>query len=159
MPVCPENEYTYPLPFWFFFPACIPFRFVPVCNRVAGVFRQLTKPKPLVLKLSAILLLCVFTWSQYAKQAIYLECKMANTFKSFAVKCDCETIAGLDNPGSPNIPLSNTHSHTHLDELFPVPNVHTVDFSFPTRLQQMKHPENEDDCSGNYNSPFHPPKA
>lgn len=110
-------------------------------------------------RFSAILLLVAFTWAQYAKQAIYLECRVANTFKSFAVTCDCEKKAGLDKSDPQNSPLSKTHTHTHLDELFPVPKENTPDFSLHSGLTQLKQPENEDDCEGSYNKPFQPPRS
>ena len=84
---------------------------------------------------------------------------MANSFKSFAVKCDCEKKAGLDKPDTPNAPLSNSHTHIHLDELFPLPKENTPDFSLHSGLTQLKQPENEDACKGNYNKPFQPPRA
>jgi hypothetical protein len=110
-------------------------------------------------RLSAILLITVFAWSQYAKQAIYLECRLSNTFKIFAVKCDCETKAGFDKPDTNNLPLSKTHTHIHLDELFPVVKAGYPDFSITPLLAVKQKPENDDDCEGRYDKPFEPPRA
>lgn len=66
----------------------------------------------------AILLLLAFCWAQYVKQVMYLECRIANSFRSYAVTCDCEKKAGLtENPGN-NAPLSSGHPHIHPDDLF-----------------------------------------
>jgi hypothetical protein len=60
-------------------------------------------------------LFTTFLISQYAKQAGYLECRLANYFGTATIKCDCEKIL-LQGNGPTPAPVS--HNHLHLDELF-----------------------------------------
>ncbi|MCX6318419.1 MAG: hypothetical protein NTW29_14100 [Bacteroidetes bacterium] len=77
----------------------------------------------------------MITWSQYVKQAVYLECRLANSFRSYAASCDCEKKAGIDRQDPVNAPLSSSHTHTHPDELYPytsmIQNDVSVFFSVP----------------------------
>ncbi|MGB4845701.1 MAG: hypothetical protein WBP16_14640 [Ferruginibacter sp.] len=69
-------------------------------------------------KLTSIVLICLFALSQYAKQLSYIECRISNTFKADAVKCDCETKLVQDNPSSPEDPVGLVHFHVHIDDVF-----------------------------------------
>jgi hypothetical protein len=109
-------------------------------------------------KFYAILLLAVLAWSQYAKQIIYLECKVSNTFRSFAVKCDCEKKAGFDKSDANSLPSSKSHSHTHPDKLYPVTKAVTPDFSIINNTISTGHLLHEDACEGSYCKPFQPPR-
>jgi hypothetical protein len=110
-------------------------------------------------KFSAILLFIVFIWSQYAKQAAYLKCRISNSFNSFASKCDCGEKAGFDKPDPAAFPLSKTHTHIHPDELFPFTKTSQPDFSIAAFLTE--NPVQTNDCvsEGAYSKPFHPPRA
>ena len=110
-------------------------------------------------KSSAILFLTLLFLSQYAKQVVYLECRLGNAYKSFAVECDCEKKAGLDKQDNNPSPLSKTHSHIYLDELFPVTKENTLSFSLPATLITHNPFESDDDCDGCTGEPFHPPRC
>lgn len=137
---------------------CIPFagRTVIFTSIPATGIRQ---NQPLLKKTISILLLLVFVWAQYVKQAVYLECRLAGSFKSYAVTCDCEKKAGLDKPGTENDPLSKAHSHTHPDELFPLTDIIQNDFSLYVHLKITTAYHNEGASSGWGNKPFHPPRC
>jgi hypothetical protein len=69
-------------------------------------------------KLTAIVVLATFFISQYAKQAGYLECRLANYFSTDIIKCDCEKILLADTGDVMPIQGLPSHNHLHLDELF-----------------------------------------
>jgi len=75
-----------------------------------------------VRKFSAILLVCLFTFSQYARHLSYLECKILNTLQPVSKKCDCEKIAGFDKPGEVPFSAPKIHLHIHVDEFFTGPD-------------------------------------
>lgn len=67
--------------------------------------------------LSAIILITAFIAAQYARQVSYLECKLSNTFKTAAEKCDCEKImSGEDDMDTYPVPVP--HNHVHVDESY-----------------------------------------
>lgn len=109
-------------------------------------------------KAIAILLLLVIIWSQYVKQAVYLECRLANSFRSYAISCDCEKKAGIGKQDPVNTPLSQSHTHTHPDELFPCTCIIQNDVSVLLPLPiffPIRHSELSDGC---YGLPFQPPR-
>ncbi|MBL7723901.1 MAG: hypothetical protein JNK27_07115 [Chitinophagaceae bacterium] len=110
-------------------------------------------------KHSAILLFSVFVLFQHAKQAIYLECSIANKYKSPAQQCDCEKKAGFDKSDSNKDPLSKNHTHIHLEELFQFVKENTPHFGC-TFLPGKKYGSFPDDlCEGITVELFHPPCA
>jgi hypothetical protein len=109
-------------------------------------------------RITAIFFVTLLILSQYVKQAVYIECRLSNTFKSFAVRCDCEKKAGLDNPTPGDAPLSMPHSHAHLDELFPIPAAFNPDIPNVIDINNNFLSPTEDDCEGCRSIPFQPPK-
>ncbi|MBC7873564.1 MAG: hypothetical protein H7Y01_06200 [Ferruginibacter sp.] len=110
-------------------------------------------------KLSAILLISLFAFSQYARQLSYLECKFSNTFKTGPAKCDCEKQSGFSNQASGPSPVSATHTHIHTDEFFPfvkgiiIAPCPDVSRLIPYCLQDG------DERDGNYPAPWEPPNT
>jgi hypothetical protein len=112
-----------------------------------------------VRKLSAILLISIFAFSQYARQLSYLECIFSNTFKTSSTKCDCEKQAGFDKQDADQLPVSSTHTHIHLDEFFAVAREIIVNSNYKNLKSKAIHLPAEDKCEGNYPRPWQPPKA
>jgi len=110
-------------------------------------------------KLSAILLISIFAFSQYARQLSYLECKFSNTFKTSTTKCDCEKQAGFDKKNDKQPPVSATHTHIHMDEFFAVAREVVVNFYYRVLKSNSIHLPAEDECEGNYAKPWQPPTA
>lgn len=110
-------------------------------------------------KLSAILLIGLFAFSQYARQLNYLECKFSNTFKTGPAKCDCEKKAGFDKEDTNKAPLSKAHTHMHLDELFTAAKESLIDARFKTISPQSIPSATDDECEGNYPEPWQPPNT
>ena len=108
-------------------------------------------------KLSAILLICLFAISQYARQLRYLECKFYNTFNLASGKCDCEKQTGFGTQDPNQMPLSKIHAHAHPDEFFSVSREVTADFILESTLSQANRLPGEDECKGNYLIPWQPP--
>jgi hypothetical protein len=112
-----------------------------------------------VRKLSAILLICLFAFSQYARQLSYLECKFSNTFKSNTAKCDCEKQAGLDKKDDSPSPASKIHSHIHPDEFFAVTKGLAIERYFKTAGLTFNNLPGDDECEGKLRNPWQPPNA
>lgn len=72
----------------------------------------------IVRNISAIILVVTFFAAQYARQASYLECKLANYFKTASAQCDCEKILIVDNDRSDPSPMPAPHNHIHVDESY-----------------------------------------
>jgi hypothetical protein len=147
------NEYTHP----------VSIQFLSGIASLSGYYQSIasncSSTKPTMLrKLSAIFLLLVFAWAQYVKQAIYLECRLAGSFKSYAVVCDCEKKAGFSQPGPEKVPLSNSHSHTHPDELYPLCLALQNDFSFPAGNIAYTNSRDGAPATGWALLPFQPPR-
>ncbi len=144
--------------------------FSPLCASFFPATRlfRYKKPKKLsnqnkylhrVRKLSAILLISIFAFSQYARQLNYLQCKFSNNFKTSAAKCDCEKQAGFEKQDTGQLPVSKTHMHIQLDELFAVPKEVIVDASFKeVKLKTNLFP-GDDECKGIYTKPWQPPNT
>lgn len=109
-------------------------------------------------KLSAILLLFIFVFSQYTRQLSYLECKFSNTFKVSSAKCDCEKQAGFDKKDTNQAPVSNMHTHIHLDEYF-ITNEITFDPYFKDLNRSPDHLQPNTECKGCYSTPWEPPNT
>jgi len=153
-----SNEYTYPSP-----TAGSPVfsqnhASFPGFARLSLVIRRLTaiNHNQQVRKIIAIAFISAFAFAQYAKQALYLECKLSNNFKSRTEKCDCATQAGLDKKET-NLPLSKSHSHIHLDELFPA-RQSSYEFNWPGNAKELFSILNEKECEGDCLVPYHPPR-
>jgi hypothetical protein len=112
-----------------------------------------------VRKLSAILLISLFAFSQYARQLSYLECKFSNTFKTGPAKCDCEKQSGFGNQASSPAPVPATHTHIHPDEFFPFVKGIII-ASCPEALRLLPNClQGADECDGNYPGPWEPPNT
>jgi len=121
-----------------------------------------SKPKPLsnrVRKLSAILLISLFAFSQYARQLGYLECKISNTFKTGDLKCDCDKKAGPAKQDNNQSPLSKTHTHIHPDEFFSAARVVTISAPVNFLKKNNNRLYHMDECEGNYAKPWQPPNG
>jgi hypothetical protein len=112
-----------------------------------------------VRKFSAILLFSIFVFAQYARQLSYLECKFSNAFKTSTTKCDCEKQAGFGKQDNRQLPVSTTHTHIHLDELFAVAREAIADSYYKNVTAKAIHLLTEDVCEGNYPKPWQPPNA
>ncbi|MBL7732356.1 MAG: hypothetical protein JNM88_14350 [Chitinophagaceae bacterium] len=66
---------------------------------------------------TAIFLLSLFAFSQYARQFTYLHCKLTNTLRPVSQNCNCASVAGVDKPQDES-PKNNNHQHITLDDLF-----------------------------------------
>jgi hypothetical protein len=95
-------------------------------------------------------------FAQYGRQAIYMECKLSNTFKTRSQKCDCINLSGLDKQSS-ELPVSNTHHHLHIDEFYPEVKILTIR-STPYTVSNRSNPFFiENTCEGVLNFPEKPP--
>jgi hypothetical protein len=128
----------------------------PFINKPRLCYNQTNHPG--VRKLSAILLIAIFGFSQYARQLSYLECKLSNAFKSPELKCDCEKQAGFAKEESgPSVPKA--HLHLHLDEYFSAPK-QTISIPFPkTNNTVLFSFYIEKECEGSYPAPWQPPNS
>ncbi len=88
-------------------------------------------------KFASILLICLFVFSQYAKQLSYIECKLSNKFKPDTAKCDCETKLIQDNSSVPEQPANTTHFHVHADDVYFIEQ-NTVTEQFSVRIDKIK---------------------
>jgi hypothetical protein len=112
-----------------------------------------------VRKISAILLISFFAFSQYARQLSYLECKFSNTFKTDAVKCDCDIKAGLVNQDDSQIPPLKIHTHSHPEEFFAGAREINIESAFNCLNSNHDHWNQTDECEGNHTKPWQPPNA
>ena len=110
-------------------------------------------------KLSAILLISIFAFSQYARQLSYLECKFSNTFKTATTKCDCEKQSGFDKKDGKEPPVSKIHTHIHLDEFFSVAKETLLNFYFRIMKPGANRLPGDDECEGNSPQPWQPPNT
>lgn len=78
----------------------------------------LPKPRPPLQKVTAILLLLVFSISLYGRQLRYWECKISSLLQSAAAACDCEKKAGFALQEDDPQPVSHPHSHVQADEYY-----------------------------------------
>jgi hypothetical protein len=111
-----------------------------------------------VRKLSAILLISLLAFSQYARQLSYLECKLSNTFKPDSSRCDCDKKAGLDKKDNNQSPVSKVHTHIHFDEFFSSAREININSSVNS-LQVNPDRLHDDECKGNFSKPWQPPNA
>jgi hypothetical protein len=112
-----------------------------------------------VRKLSAILLISLLAFSQYARQLSYLECKFSNTFKPDSAKCDCNKKAGLDKQVNNQSPVSKVHSHIHPDDFFSAVGEINIDSYVNPFEANPDRLHDDDECEGNYSKPWQPPNT
>jgi hypothetical protein len=111
-----------------------------------------------VRNLSAILLISIFAFSQYARQLSYIECKISNTLRSSSLKCDCEKQAGFDKQDNKTGPPAKAHLHIHLDEFFAVPPAEIFSYGFAnSALPYLSY--YDDELEGEYPAPWQPPNS
>jgi len=108
-------------------------------------------------QLTSILFITLFAFSQYEKQITYLECKLANSFKTSSLLCDCEKMADFDN--TTKSPLTKTHSHIHPDDLFTQEKLFKADFLFFPFLANENPKKNSDEQDGFCRKYYHPPQG
>ncbi|HLG39396.1 MAG TPA: hypothetical protein VI461_06995 [Chitinophagaceae bacterium] len=109
-------------------------------------------------KLSAILLIGLFTFSQYARQLSYLECKLSNVFKPNLSKCDCDKKISLVSQDSNPSPASKVQTHIHLDEFFSIAGEVDIN-SFAKSLAKAACLNGDDECEGNILRLWRPPNS
>ncbi|MBM3415099.1 MAG: hypothetical protein FJY20_01365 [Bacteroidetes bacterium] len=109
-------------------------------------------------KFSAILLIGIFSFSQYARQLSYLQCTLLNTVKQPDQQCDCAKQAGFDKQEDGEAPVHKAHFHIRMDEFFPFTGETELKMFLHLILQQLPaHFSNE--CAGHYPAPWQPPNS
>jgi hypothetical protein len=111
-----------------------------------------------VQKIIAITLIGVFALSQYAKQLIYIECKISNNFKQESAKCDCETKLAQDISESPDQPANTTHFHVHANDVYFIEE-HSVNNQLFASLNKLNDRYLNFECEGYTNLPLQPPRS
>jgi hypothetical protein len=111
-----------------------------------------------VRNLSAILLISIFAFSQYARQLSYIECKLSNTLRSSSLKCDCEKQAGFDKQDNKASPPAKAHLHIHLDEFFAISHVEILSHGFANAALPYLS-DHDDELEGEYPTPWQPPNS
>ena len=110
-------------------------------------------------QLTAIFLIGVFAFSQYAKQFAYMECKLANNFKATTQQCDCEKKYDTHtlNDKKPTGPQS--HFHPVIDEYYAAAENNNSISSINLLVQKTILPSTPNLCEGNNPTPYRPPQA
>ena len=109
-------------------------------------------------QISCILFISMLVWSQYARQFSYVECIIANNFRSDAVKCDCEKINPDTTASNTSLPHSKNHAHNSVDEWY------TAHKSLLLSAAIMAAPSNDNNlyfasaCAGSQGSVDRPPQ-
>lgn len=110
-------------------------------------------------QLASILLITVFAFSQYAKQFAYMECKLANSYKSSAEQCDCEKKYDTHSLNDKKPTGPQTHFHPVIDEYYAAPENNTVASSINLLIKKTTLPSSPDLCEGSNSTPYRPPQA
>jgi hypothetical protein len=111
-----------------------------------------------VRNISAILIICIFAISQYAKQLSYVECKFSNTFKPFTAHCDCEKRLETGKSANAELPVPKTHTHLHPDDFFFINLESLTRLSVPIPGEEICcHSGTE--TEGILHAPFRPPRC
>jgi predicted metalloendopeptidase len=110
-------------------------------------------------QLASIFLIAVLALSQYAKQLVYMECKISNSFKSSTEQCDCEKKydTHLLNDKKPAGPQA--HFHPVIDEYYTAPENDTVTRSINLFVEKTTLPSSPNLSEGNSSAPYRPPQA
>ncbi|MCP9751832.1 hypothetical protein [Ferruginibacter sp. HRS2-29] len=110
-------------------------------------------------QVSVILLMLMFTVSQYATQFNYLECKLANTFSTATIKCDCETELKNVRATDKDLPASKSHVHHYVDDLFTGNNLMPV-HDFPENISTSVFSSiTTRTLNGHGDDPYKPPRG
>ncbi len=110
-------------------------------------------------QLASLFLIAVFTLSQYAKQLAYMECKLANSFKSSAEQCDCEKKYDTHSLNDKKPTGPQTHFHPVIDEYYAGPESNTVTSSINRLIEKTILPSSPNLSEGNNSTPYRPPQA
>jgi hypothetical protein len=110
-------------------------------------------------QLASIFLIAVFALSQYAKQLAYMECKLANSFKSSTEQCDCEKKYDTHSLNDKKPAGSQTHFHPVIDEYYAAPENNTATSSINRLVEKTTLPSSPNLCEGNNTAPYRPPQA
>jgi hypothetical protein len=110
-------------------------------------------------QLAAIFLIGVFALSQYAKQFTYMECKLANSFKSSTEQCDCEKKYDTHSLNDKKPIGPQTHFHPVIDEYYAAPEKNTATSSINRLIEKTTLPSSPDLCEGNNSTLYRPPQA
>ena len=107
----------------------------------------------------AIFLIVVFALSQYARQFVYMECKLANLVKSTPQQCDCEkkyNVHILNEKTPVGAPI---HFHPIIDEFYAAATnkIKLSYFIFRPGLSNTL--SSADICKGTFATPYRPPQA
>jgi hypothetical protein len=110
-------------------------------------------------QLAAIFLIAVFALSQYAKQFAYMECKLANSFKSSTEQCDCEKKYDTHSLKDKKPDGPQTHFHPVIDEYYAASENNTVSRSINLLVKKITLPSSPNLSEGNNSAPYRPPQA
>ena len=108
-------------------------------------------------QVTAIFLICVFAFSQYAKQLSYMECKLANNFKSTAQQCDCEKKFETDSSAKKST-APQPHFHPVIDEYFSTAQQYSITRIIQFLIEKKTFHFNSNLSEGNNLSPDRPPQ-
>jgi hypothetical protein len=110
-------------------------------------------------QLAAIFLIGVFALSQYAKQFAYMECKLANSFKSSTEQCDCEKKYNIHSLEDKKPIGSQTHFHPVIDEYYAAPENITLTKLVNRLIEKTTLPSSPDLSEGNNSTLYRPPQV
>jgi hypothetical protein len=110
-------------------------------------------------QLTSIFLIAVFALSQYAKQLAYMECKLANSFKSSGEQCDCEKKYDIHSLNDKKATGPQTHFHPVIDEYYTAPENDTVTSSINLLIKKTALPSSPNLSEGSNSAPYRPPQV
>ena len=108
-------------------------------------------------QLAAILLISVFTLSQYAKQLAYLECKFANSIQLTTKQCDCEKNYEVTSETAKKTTAPQSHFHPVIDDYYATALNNTsknIRLIFEKKISHFDFTL----CEGNQYAPDRPPQ-
>jgi len=108
-------------------------------------------------QLAAIFLICVFAFSQYAKQLSYIECKLANKIKSTTQQCDCEKKFETDSSAKKST-APQPHFHSVIDEYYSSTEPHIFTNNLHLSIEKKIFHFDTNLSEGNNFSPDRPPQ-
>jgi predicted metalloendopeptidase len=110
-------------------------------------------------QLTSIFLIAVFALSQYAKQFAYMECKLANSFKSSTEQCDCEKKYDTHSLNDKKPAGPQTHFHPVIDEYYAAPENDIVTSSINLLIKKTVLPSSPNLSEGSNSAPYRPPQV
>ena len=110
-------------------------------------------------QLSAIFLIGVFAFSQYAKQFAYMECKLANTFKATTQQCDCEKKYDTHSLADKKPTGPQSHFHPVIDEYYASSENSITTNSINILVQKTNLPSSSNLSEGDSSAPYRPPQV